>query len=499
MKASKLYFIIMAVPAILSVISCKKSLLDPVPESVLTSKQAFNSAKDLELAVLGIYSVLQSRVQTDYELMEAPSGNAFGFYFANSPGLDEISILSVSPSNDKLNQFWKMNYNGIHRANTVLGNIDIPDNYGPTQKEQFEGEAKFLRAEFYFDLVRIFGGVPKITEPVEINEARNIPRTTVEDIYNLIIEDLEDAVNKLSSPLNIEHGRASKGAAIALLSKVYVYLKDWENAKKYLERLFSGEFSYELLTHYEDLFNESSENNNESIFSIPFVAGQNGQSLTIALTPLAGIYQAVRNGSNVVRPSWNLRKAFEEDDSRLPVTIKDELFPWAYRQGDDPVWFPYFNKWTTVVTGNDAGLDIPLLRLADFTLLYAETLYHLGDIENALKEINKVRSRAFGDDSYNYTLAEISSETSFYDKLLLERRLELAMENNRWFDLVRTGRFVNDLQNVEGEYSPITAATGEGVTVIPMHAKEYMKYFPIPLEQIQLAAPGVLQQNDGYN
>jgi hypothetical protein len=142
-----------------------------------------------------------------------------------------------------------------------------------------------------------------------------------------------------------------------------------------------------------------------------------------------------------------------------------------------------------------SGLDMPLLRLGDMVLLNAEVLFNLDQPDLALTEINKIRERAFGDASHNYTIADIATPESFYDKLLLERRLELALENNRWFDLVRTGRFTTVLQNVEGEY---TAPTGEGSVIMPIHAQAHMKYFPIPYEQIQLAAPGVMKQNEGY-
>lgn len=475
--------------------SCEKKLLNPVPESILTTVNAFNTAKDLDLAVLGVYNSLQSRVPKDFELMEVPSGNVWVEYFATAPGIDEISTLSVSSQNNKLNSFWKNTYNGIFRANTVLANIDKPTDYAASKKEQLTGEAKFLRAMFYFDLVRIFGGVPAITDIITAEQSRNIGRATEQEIYDLIVKDLQDAVNTLPSTAQTTWGRASKGAAVALLSKVYVYLKDWDNAKKYLDELFSGEFSYGLVTHYADLFKIATEKNNEAIFSVAYAAGTNGQSLTYDLAPLGGTYQIITNGNRVLRPTWDLRKSFEEGDSRFPVTIQEDWYPFAYRPGDPALFFPYVNKW--LVPSSDptsSGLDIPLLRLADLILLNAETLYHLNKPDLALGEINKVRERAFGNATHNYQLSDIATEETFYDKLLLERRLELAIENDRWFDLVRTGRYTSVIQNIEGEYISTTG----GAVIMPMRAQTYMKYFPIPFEQIQLAAPGVLQQNDGY-
>ncbi len=475
--------------------ACEKKLLNPVPESVLTTANAYNTAKDMELAVLGIYNSLQSRVPKDFELMEVPSGNVWVQYFATAPGIDEISTLTVSSQNDKLNSFWKNTYNGIFRANTVLANIDKPTDYPASKKEQLTGESKFLRARFYFDLVRVFGGVPAVTAVVTAEESRNIGRASEQDIYNLIVKDLQDAVNALPAPAQTAWGRASKGAAVALLAKVYVYLKDWNNAKKYLDELFSSEFSYGLVTDYAALFKTETEKNNETIFAVAYAAGTNGQSLTYDLAPLGGIYNVINNGNRVVGPTWDLRKSFEPEDTRFPVTIREDWYPYAYKPGDPAIFFPYINKWIVPSDVSGSGLDIPLLRLADMILLNAETLYNLSEPDLALAEINRVRERAFGNADHNYQLSDIATDETFYDKLLLERRLELASENNRWFDLVRTGRFTSVIQNVEGQY---ISKTG-GAVIMPMRAQGFMKYFPIPLEQIQLAAPGVLQQNEGYN
>ncbi len=472
--------------------SCHDELLNPVPESVLTTANAYSSAKDLDLAVLGVYQSLQSRLPTDYELMEVASDNFYGYYFATAPGMAEIGALDVSVENPKLNSFWKSTYNGIFRANSLLANIEIPTDYAAGQKEQFIGEAKFMRAYFYFDLVRIFGGVPAITSVVTVDEAREIPRASVQEIYGLITADLQDAVNNL--PATMITGRASKAAALALLAKTSVYQKDWNAAKTNLEQLFS-QFSYALEPNFGSLFRIETENNNETIFAMPYVGGTNGHGLTYALAPTGGIYGTINGGSRVARPTWDLHQAYEDGDSRFEVSIQEEQLSFASSPGDPTIWFPYFNKWIIPVEINtSSGLDLPVLRFADMVLLYSEVLYHLNDVDGALAQLNRVRERAFGDASRNYTLADISSPELFMDKLLLERRLELAGENDRWFDLVRTDRFTSVLTTIEGEYNP---STGKAV-MIPLNAQPYMRYFPIPYEQIQLASPGVLVQNEGY-
>lgn len=479
------------VAALLSLGACHDELLNPVPESVLTTVNAFNTASDLDLAVLGVYSNYHSRVQTDYELMEMPSDNMYAFYFAVSPGIEEITVLEVNPENAKINSFWKTTYNGIFRANSVLANVERPTDYAAGKKEQHIGEAKFMRALMYFDLVRIFGGVPAITSVVSNEQARTIPRASEDEIYQLIIADLKDAVEKLPVAASTVYGRASKAAASALLAKVYVYRQNWGEAKTQLESIINN---YSLVTNYGDLFEVATENNSEVIFSMPYVAGTDGQNLTYALAPIYGIKDVINNGNRVARPTWDLHTSFETGDSRFAVTISEEQLPFNAQSPAEAFWYPYFNKWVVPSEPNTSGLDIPILRLGDMILLYAEVLYNLNDAQGALDQINKVRERAFGDASRNYDMADIPTADAFLDILLLERRLELAVENNRWFDLVRTGRFTSELAQYAGEYNP-----GSGkAAAINVDVQPYMKYFPIPWEQIQLAAEGVLQQNDGY-
>lgn len=493
MKKMKLVkHIIVAGAVVIGLGACEDRLLHPVPESVLTTTNAFSNARDIELGVFGIYNRLQSRVPTDFELMEIPSDNMFGEYFATAPGMDAINTLDVTSTNAKINSFWQACYNGIFRANLILSQIDVPSEYPAGKKEQLTGEAKFLRAYFYFDLVRIFGGVPKVTEVIGITTAASIGRATEQEIYDLIIEDLTEASSKL--PKTVEQGRASQGAAIALLAKVQVYRENWGAARILLERL-NTEFDYQLLPNYSDLFQIATEVNKEAIFSIAYVGGTNGHGLSYALLPNGGVKGYSTNGSRVGRPTWDLHKTFEEGDTRFTQTITEYHLPWNATSENDAFWYPYFSKWmipTEIATSS--GLDIPVIRYADMVLLYAEVLHKLGENEKALTELNKVRARAFQSESHNYTMADVPTAEAFMDKILLERRLELAVENNRWFDLVRTGKFVEVLQVVEGEYNP---STGQAVRVV-REAKPFMKYFPIPWEQIQLAGDGVMQQNEGY-
>lgn len=195
----------------LGLTSCEDKLLNLTPESVLTPSDFYKTAADINQAVLGVYNSLQTRRQTDYLLMEVPADNLYMSANTTIAGSNDVDFLTVNADNALTAAFWNTTYNGIFRANAVLLNIDTPVNYTPGQKDQYIGEAKFMRALYYFDLVRIFGGVPKVVDKISIPEAAALPRATEEEIYSLIIEDLTDAITRLPAKKSIATGRASKG------------------------------------------------------------------------------------------------------------------------------------------------------------------------------------------------------------------------------------------------------------------------------------------------
>jgi starch-binding outer membrane protein, SusD/RagB family len=230
-----IYTSVAALCLALALSSCHDELLEMTPPSALTEVNAFNNAKDLDLAMLGVYNRLQVRKPNDYLILEMPSDNLYMSNNTAVAGANEADLLAFTPDNPQVANYWESSYNGIFRANAVLGNIDKPLDYANGQKDQLIGEAKFMRALFYFDLVRAFGGVPKVTATIaKIEESRTIGRASESEIYDLIEEDLKEAITKLPLQANIAKGRASKAAAVALLAKVYVYQKDWNNAKTYL-------------------------------------------------------------------------------------------------------------------------------------------------------------------------------------------------------------------------------------------------------------------------
>src|SRR5690606_1480036 len=220
------YILIGLLATSLSLVACNDLILDLTPQSVLTEADFYKTAQDMEGAVIGIYSSYQARKPRDWAILEMPTDNIHRTGYFNIGGLDELNNLAFSSENPLFASFWQNTYNGIFRANAVLANLNNPTDYEDGQEEHSEGEAKFMRAVFYFDLVRMFGGVPQVTTIISIEEAKTTPRSSEEEIYNLIISDLNDAVAKLPDPVDMATGRANKAAALALLGKVYVYLED---------------------------------------------------------------------------------------------------------------------------------------------------------------------------------------------------------------------------------------------------------------------------------
>lgn len=487
------YIIIFFIAFALVLEACHDSVIDLKPLSTLTEANFYETADDMNRAVLGIYSRYQARRDRDWALLEMPTDHLHMSTYRHIGGLEAVNVLDFQPHNDIFRNFWQANYNGIFRANAVLANIDKPSDYTGSQKEQLEGEAKFMRALFYFDLVRAFGGVPEVTRILTVKEAQATPRATEDQIYSLIVNDLKDAIDLLPKPGNIAHGRASEGAAVALLGKVYIYLEDWNNAVQYLEMV--EDYNYALEENFADLWTLENEDNEEVIFAMKYIETLNGHELSSDFIPYFGVEGVSEGGNEAADLSWSLHKKFLDEDERKAATIAEY---WrSPGSTEDPEWRPYVKKFAVPHVGRastGSGLDLPVLRYADILLLKAEALYKANKKEEALVPLNRVRFRAFKDASYNYELADITDPDDFMDILMLERQLELAFENERWYDLVRTDRFMEALDVVEWGYNNVL---GEA-QVVDLDPQPRFKYFPIPLHEIDQADPGVLKQNEGY-
>ncbi len=455
--------------------SCE-DFLDLNPISEQNVDDFYQNANDIKTAVNGAYQSLHLVYNNYYFFGEVRSDNTtIQTFVINNADIDEFSI---STSNINTAQIWESCYTGISRVNTTLGRIggiEMEDEL----RSRYVGELKYLRGFLYFQLARIFGGVPLILEEVnDPKEGFDHSRASLDDVYLQIEQDLDDAVGSLPASYDAENmGRATSGAARALLAKVHLAQGENQQAIPLLEAVMESE-TYELLPAYEDVFDINNANNPEILFSVRYEGGGTGTGSPFnnLFAPKAAgeiitqLGQA--NGQNV--PEQSLLDAYEEDDQRFDATISMGFTNAEDEYVEDPFTTKFLDQGMTAPF--DASNDWPVIRYSDVLLMYAEAL---GESDDAYEAINRVRTRAGLPD------IDETSPGTFTEKLLQERRVELAFEGHRWFDLVRLDQFI-PVMNAEG-----TVPYEKGNLV-----QEYHRVFPIPQSEIDVNPN--LEQNNGY-
>lgn len=469
-------------PAFFLLQSCSKNFIELQPISTVSTDVLYKTNKDFQDAVTACYSTMQIQYLSFWlygdvrgddswdELNKLTAGGMDNFYVSN----DDATIRTT----------WQNYYNVILNANTVLQKIESADPAVITDRDRFTGEAKFMRALAYFDLVRIFGDVPMITAPVTIAESYKVPRTPVVTVYQeVIIKDLQDAETKLPASYSaLDVGRATSGAAKAILGRVYLTIGDFANAEIKLQEVTT--MGYTLLDNYNDLFDYTkNEHHSEYIFDIEYEKGiGEGNTFNADFMPnsanMLNYYSVIGPGRDFNSPTDQLFAAFTDDDKRKDITVGTK----GGFYNADSVFVPFFlvnsqaytKKYITPSTPGECPANWKVIRYADVLLMYAEALNENGKTADAIGYLNQVRRRA--------DVAEYSDLTQEQarEKIALERRLELSFEGVRWFDLVRTGKALETLQ-------------AKGM-------QPYMTIFPIPLSQIQLVNDqSIFSQNPGYN
>jgi len=462
--------------------SCTK--LDEHPTSFIVKEQFYKTASDANAAVTAVYGSLISDPgeqpmygreinfladMTTDDLSAGPS--------AINPNVRALSSITYTATDDRLQVLWRQFYTGISRANVAIDNIP-PIQMDTSVRNRLVRESKFLRALFYFDLVRLWGGVPLVLHDPTSTDLSSLKtnRSPAPDVYKQIIADLKDAESLPATYSGANIGRASAGAAKTLLLKVYLTQKDWPNAISIAQQIINGPYGYGLFTNYADVFNKATKNGKEHIFSAQFESnGGIGNSSTLMGAAFAGF------GSNVpadIPADSSVYKQFSSNDTRKAVTFYQTLVNPS--TGVTKV-FPsfYFGKYvdrSVLLTPNQSSINFPILRYADVLLMYAEALNEAqGPGSVAYSSINQVRNRAnIGD------LAPGLSQSDFRDSLYAERRREFVQEAQRWFDLARTGQLVQAVSKVS--------------TKTNVSTKNYL--FPIPQSEISLNSQ--LTQNPGY-
>ena len=438
--------------------SCKKSL-DIVPETALSSATFFKTESDFKQAVNGAYVPLRPIVNDRaYLLGEMHSDNTYYFrniLFGATDQQENIADFSIptaggiTTNTHVLNQY-RLDYQIIARANQILTTIDAVD-FDATSKANLKGQASFLRAYAYFELVRYFGKVPLHLTPVTNRAEAALPLASVDELYVQIIKDATFAASSLLSKSKQEAGRATSGAAKTLLGNVYIVQKKWAEAEAVLKDVVNSN-EYSLMPEYSNAFSgtNTNKNNQESIFEVQFLegsAGYNGsiiynslpRPMTAAeLQPITGTANPQGlSGEGNNAPTPDIIAAYETGDKRKGASIAYVTLSQSLRANK---LYPYIKKFAAphALHGN-TGNNFPIYRYAEVLLFLAEALNEQSKGGEALPLLNKVRDRAFGAGVSNITT---TSQVDLRDVVYKERRVELAFENKRWFDLIRTGRAV---------------------------------------------------------
>ena len=476
--------------------SCSK--LEEKPTDRLVVGNFYLSAKDAQAAVDAVYAQLDNIYnRLIYLTADLPTDdlkNGLGMANAN---LQNIENLFINPQNPFIANMWVYNYVGISSANAAINNIPKVK-MDETLKSRLIGEAKFLRALYYFNLVRFFGDVPLVTKLETINDAMG-PRTSKEQVYQQIIDDLSFAEANL--PLRSEYsskdeGRATKGAAKILLGKVYLTMGDFTKAKDKLAEVVENEitYGYGLDPNYADNWDPAKEPGIEAVFYIDYKKSPllyNGEMID------GGPKYSIPGGNigldawEAVIPTRELYDQFSANDTRRSKNFRFD-FTNVVTGEVLTSSIPLYGKfWLDgILTGIDCDVNMHIIRYADAILIYAEALNETGDAVKALTQLNRIRTRAFGDASGN--LSPMSND-DFRKAVINERRLEFVLEGNRWFDLVRTGTFVQRMK----EHSAYEANVAEkNKTEIAINVKDAYLLMPIPQQEIDLNH--LLIQNPGY-
>ena len=507
-----LYITILAV-SILST-SCSKDL-NQIPISQGTTLTFYQSPSDFVQGVNAVYSVLRTYPDRLLNLSEIRSDNIYGVSDLGVRDWDPInSFQKAITGNAYVEEAWNTDYNGVFRANEVLEQIKKNGSLinSATLQARLEAETRFLRAFYYFDLVRYYGKVPLIDHTVIASEANTIPRSAVADVYKLIISDLQAAISVLpASYTGVDAGRASKYAAEGLLAQVYMArsgptygvegpglgLSEWNLALPLIQDIISsGLFTFNA--NFANIFSYSNQNptvNKEAVFDVMYVSGASGTSSIYGATYpwdlcpniyFKSINDSKSNGALEAIPVSNdLLSKYAANDVRKTFAIHTA----PYNNSGSTETRPFFQKYldfTKIPSTSrfDWGINFIAIRYTDILMMKAECVLNGAPGSQATDVdaiVNQVRSRAgVGTPALSgVTLAQLFDE----------RRREFADEGSRWFDLQRSGNLITIMNNwiavddaVRKQMNPVVAG--------------YIVY-PVPQSQLD-AIPGLYTQNAGY-
>jgi tetratricopeptide (TPR) repeat protein len=481
------------VASVLFTAGCE-DFLQKDPQGELTQEAFPVTASDALLATNAVYVSIRNWAYHSggYPILDIMSDDAHKGSNPNDqlPTVGPYETFTHTTTQDGLDRWWSALYEGIKRANVVIEKVPLID-MNPGLRERYVAEASFLRGLYYFDLVRAFGGVPEVTTTTP---ETNLRRSTAAEIFSLVISDLGYAADHLPEKSAYgpdDAGRATRGAAKALLARVYLFMGDFENAEKYaLEVIISDE--YDLEPVFADANGKNGEHGVESVFEIGAMEVEGSGGNQYANTQ--GVRGSPNRGWGFNRPSLDLRNSFEPGDPRLDATIIDlgETLDGILILGDgttpdqvlengnvvevecynQKVWYPGNNTIT------QWGHNRRLIRYADVLLMAAEALNENDNPDDALLYLNEVRRRARQGNESILPDITVTEKSALRNIVLEERRHELALEGHRFWDLVRTGRAATVL-------GPLGFVAGKH------------ELLPIPQNEIDISQ-GTLEQNPNW-
>lgn len=478
-----------AVACLISLAGCD---LDLQPISEIGEGDFYKDATEMNYAVIACYNGLHGPMKNEWMLTELRSDNSRLYNTATSSTantlLMELDQARVSSTNERVYEYWYATYHNIARCNSVLKPANLQVVEDTKFRNQLEGETRFIRAYHYFNLVRLFGPVFIVNERISADEARKKNRSSVEDVYEFILEDLNAAIEYLAPVTYTDNqkGRVTVWAAKSLLAKVWMTRGKIDAETKNLLQDIYLNSGHKLEPTYASVFSIENELNDEIIFTVRYTAGGFGIGSPFAnyFAPLQSDF-ITGNGNGYNYPSSDLAQNYTRNDQRMDPTI---ALSYVNEQGQtiDRAWVTkYFSN---VVTGLDAENDWPVLRFADIILLYAEVLNELEGPSAALSYLNETRVRAGLSELKD---RDVPNKHEMRMAIEKERRLELAYENQRWFDLIRTNRVlevINAHYKSEMFYEPIISNVG------PLTNQSIL--LPIPQKELDIN-PNVTQ-NPGY-
>ncbi|MDR7372183.1 RagB/SusD family nutrient uptake outer membrane protein [Flavobacterium aquidurense] len=475
-------------------VSCTE--LEVQPTSFVTKDNYFKTQDDAIASVTAVYASLsldpgeQSLFGRNlYFLTDMATDYAAAGVSATNPQVRALSSLTHDATSDRVQVAWRQIYAGINRANVSIDNV--PKVAGSDAvKNRLILEAKFIRALLYFQAVRLWGGVPIVLhEPTSIQlESLKSKRATADEVYAQIISDLKDAESLPATYPANDAGRATSGAAKAILAKVYLTRKDWPNAIAKSREVINGGYGYALFENFGDIFAKAKKNGKEHIFSVQFEpnqAGNGSSGSTFQATSFTGF--TATEPADIISDVALFYDIYAPGDTRRDVSYAKQLpnpATGALYTFPKPLFKKYLDL-TNLATPSNVAINFPVIRYADILLSLAEAINEQGTpTPEAYELINQVRRRAFGKPittpDASVDLAGLNQVT-FRAAIQEERKKEFVQEGQRWFDLVRWGTLVTEVKKVTAKNS----------------VSERNNLYPIPQSERNIDPVG-LPQNPGY-